>query len=192
MGPFFALRRYCGQFSQDASGLHLFALVCERLGQLDLAAELLVQAITVLERAYEKSEDSEIEGRYAIANVTLGRVNLAIGEYAKAKEAFETVLGLLEASAEKGDGEEEGAEEKPAPPEKSLLHIQAQFGCGLANFKLGALEEALTAFEGAAERASSGNFKTAQGHVTILTAQTLWAIGSDEARDAARDQLLER
>lgn len=150
-----------------------------------------MQAIAVLERAYEKSEDSEIERRYAIANVTLGRVNLAIGEYAKAKEAFESVLGLLEASTEKNEGEEE-TEETKSSPERSLLNIQAQFGCGLANFKLGALEEALTAFEGASERASSGNFKTAQGHVTILTAQTLWAIGSDEARDAARDQLLER
>jgi len=179
--PFFALRRYCGQLSEDSSGLHLFALLCERLHQHDLAIELLGQAIAILERAYEETEDSTTEKRYAIANANLGRVRLAIGDYQQAKVAYEVVLGLLGSPVE---------EESIEATNRALLLAQAHFGIGLASFKLGELEDALTSFEASADAAPI-EMQDVKGHITILTAQTLWAIGGEDARDAARDQLLE-
>lgn len=162
--------------------MHLFALLCERLRQHDLAIELLVQAIAILERAYEETEDAEIEKRYAMANANLGRVRLATGDYERAKEAYEVVLGLLNTSVE-----EESTEETR---DRALLLAQAYFGTGLSSFKLGELEDALASFEASANVAPI-EMQDVKGHITILTAQTLWAIGGEEARDAARDQLLE-
>lgn len=183
--PYFALQRYTGQLSQDPAGLHLFALLCERLRQADLAAELLTQTIALLEKAYEETEDETTERRYAIANVNLGRVKLAGSDYAGAKEAYNTALGLL--------GDPEPNSEKTDDADATLLRIQARFGIGLASFKLGELEEALASFESASEGALvlGVDCQDVRGHITILTAQTLWAIGGEEAEDAAKAQLLE-
>ena len=164
--------------SQDASGLHLFALVCERLGQLDLALELLTQAIGILERAYEETEDQETERRYAIGHVNLGRVRLAISDHPGAIAAFEVVLGLTE-----------GQEDQSADHALALIRTQARFGSGLASFKLGQLEDALASFESALEEVPR-EMPDVRGHVVILLAQTLWAIGGEEAQETAKDQLL--
>lgn len=161
--------------------MHLFALFCERLHQHDLAIELLVQAIAILERAYEETEDPTTEKRYTIANANLGRVRLAIGDHQQAKAAYEVVLGLLGSPVE---------EESIEATNRALLLAQAHFGIGLASFKLGELEDALTSFEASADAAPI-EMQDVKGHITILTAQTLWAIGGEDARDAARDQLLE-
>jgi superkiller protein 3 len=166
--------------SQDPSGLHLFAIICERLGQIDLAIELLTQAIEILEAAYEETEDEKTERQFAIANVNLGRVRLGVANYAQAKEAFELVLGLTTETED---------DPKRLDQDLSRLRAQARFGIGLANFKLGKLEDALASFETALEE-TPAELKDVQGHITILLAQTLWAIGGDEAQEAAKDQLL--
>lgn len=186
ISAYFALRRYSAQLSQDPSGLHIFALLCERLHQLDLAIELLRQAIALLEHTYEETEDPETERRYAIANVNLGRVLLATADYPSAKEAFDTALGLLGNEAP----DAENAKTPQNGPITAIIRIQAHFGMGLACFKGGELEEALSAFEASAEVVPA-DLPDVSGHVTIMTAQTLWAIGGDEAQDAAREQLLE-
>ena len=166
--------------SQDPTGLHLFAIICERLGQTDLAIELLTQAIGILEIAYDETEDEETERRFAIANVNLGRIRLGVANYRGAKEAFEVVLGLTTGA----DGES-GASNQSL----STLRAQARFGIGLADFKLEELEDALASFETALEEVPVG-LKGVKSHITILLAQTLWAIGSEEAQEAAKDQLL--
>lgn len=141
-----------------------------------------MQAIAIFERAYEETEDARTEKRYAIANVNLGRVRLATGDYQRAKEAYQVVLGLLGTPVE-GESSEEATN-------RALLLAQAHFGIGLASFKLEELEDALTSFEASANAAPI-EMQDINGHITILTAQTLWAIGGEEAQDAARDQLLE-
>lgn len=177
--PFFVLKRYCGQMSRDDTGLHLFALICERLGQTDLAAEMLSRVITILEKVYDETEDAETEKRFSTGNVNLGRLRLATGDYAGAIEAFGITLALVPADVE-GDG----------PGGGKLLRAQAHLGTGLANFYLDRLEDALTVFETALEEVPAG-LEEVKGHITILLAQTLWAIGSDEAREAAKTQLLD-
>ncbi|KAJ7668399.1 TPR-like protein [Mycena polygramma] len=169
---FFVLDRYCRGRPDDACALHLFALVCESLGQTDFATELIGRAIAILEAEYEETEDSTVERHFTIANSNLARLRLSLKDYEGAIESFESALGLLGDS--KGD---------------AIMRAQAQFGMGLANFKLGDLEAALGLFEAALETA--GDNLVVRGHVTVLLAQTMWAIGTDEFKESAKAQLLE-
>jgi superkiller protein 3 len=176
--PFFALDRCCQRLPKDPSALHLFSLVCERLGQLDLAHRLLLSCVAILESAYEESEDTEIERRFVIANVNLGRVRLARGDFLAALEAFGSALGL---AANIDDVSDEAIQ---------IARLHAQFGSGLASYKLGDLENALNMFETASQEVPEEMIDV-KGHVTILLTQSLWALGSEEARGTAKGMLLE-
>ncbi|KAH9485295.1 Superkiller protein 3 [Psilocybe cubensis] len=173
---FFLLNRYCATRPQDASGLHLLALVCERLGHLSLGEELVERTIGILETAYEETEDPEVELRYIIANATLGRLKLSQGTYSESATFFESALGLL-TEKEAGEG-----------PVR-LLKVQAYLGLGLAHFFQDNLEEALGHLENG--MAAAGDDLFLRGQVTIVLAQTLWALGTDEAKEIAKARLLE-
>jgi Tetratricopeptide repeat len=169
---FFALDRYLKQRPDDASALHMFGLVCERIGHIELAIDRTDHAITLLEVAYEETEDPIIERQYIIANTTVARLRLAVRDYENALSSFQIALGLL-----------------PEEGEEKVLRSQCLFGSGLASFKLGALDEALESFEAALVTAADDLHM--RGHVTVLLAQTLWAIGTEEGREAAKTQLLD-
>lgn len=53
----------------------------------------------------------------------------------------------------------------------------------------GDLEGALEMFGAALE--SAGNNLVVRGHVTVVLAQTMWAVGTEEFRETAKAQLLE-
>jgi superkiller protein 3 len=169
---FFALDRYLKQRPDDASALHLFALVCERIGHVELAIKRTEHAISVLEAAYEETEDPVIERQFAIANTTLARLRLAVRDYEGALGSFQSALGLL-----------------PEEGEDRVLRSQCLFGSGLASFKLGALDSAIENFEAALVAADDDLY--IRGHVTVLLAQTLWATGTEEGQEAAKSQLLD-
>ncbi|KAJ7124904.1 superkiller protein 3 [Mycena epipterygia] len=172
---FFVLDRYCRGRPDDACALHLFGLVCESLGQSEFAVELIGRAITILEAEYEETEDSTVEKHFTIANSNMARLRLSLKDYEGAIESFESALGLLA----------EDAKESTA----HTMRAQAQFGMGLANFKLGDLDAALSLFEAAFETA--GDNPVVRGHVTVLLAQTMWAIGTEDFKETAKAQLLD-
>lgn len=174
--PFHALERYCKQRPNDAAALHLFALVCERLDLTSRALDLLSRTIVLLEHTYEETEDARTEEQFAVANDTLGRLRLASGDFAGAVEAFGSALSLLSV--------DDGARRT------KTLRAHAQFGSGLAQYRLGELEGALGMFESALGELPA-EMGEVRGHVTVLLAQTLWALGGDEAHETARGQLLE-
>ncbi|KAG6854057.1 hypothetical protein C0991_011035 [Blastosporella zonata] len=171
---FFALGRYCGRRPDDATGLHLYALVCEGLGHLETAEIQLMRTITILEAAYEISEDPVVERQFTIANSNLARIRLGLRDFEGAAQSFESALGLLP--------DDEKAETK-------ILRAQALFGSGLASFLQGDLEGALANFEAALE--SSGDDKMLRGQVTVLLAQTMWATQNDEFKESSKALLLE-
>ena len=177
---FFVLDRYCKQCPRDASALHLFALVCERVGHVELGIEMISRAIVVLEAAYEETEDPVIERQFTTAHANLARLRLSVGDYEGALESYQVALGLLPDELE-GDNTE---------PNTRALLAQCQFGSGLAHFKLGQLSEALPLLEAA--MVTAGDNTIIRGHVVVLLAQTLWAIGTDDAKESAKTQLLER
>jgi superkiller protein 3 len=174
---FFALDRYTRRRSDDACATHLFALVCERLGHLALGSTLAARAIGLVEAAYELTEDAALERPFAIANASAGRVALGQGEHARALEAFESALGLLPEP------------ESGADIEDARLRALCHFGAGLAHGGLGQPTEALEALEAA--RVAAAQDATMTGHVTVLIAQTLWSLGTDDARESAKSQLLQ-
>jgi superkiller protein 3 len=174
---FFVLDRYCARRPDDASGLHLFGLVCERLGHVEAAVGLVERAIAILEAVYEETEDVEVERRFVVANSNLARLKLGRGEWERAGEAWESALGLLPEEGEEGSGA------------TGILRAQAQFGLGLVGFMTGDLEGALARFGAALE--SAGEDLAVRGQVMVLLAQTMWAVGTEEFRETAKAQLLE-
>ena len=173
---FFLLNRYSLRLPNDTSGLHLLSLVCECLGHLSFAAEVVEQAIGILESAYEETEDPEVEGKYTIANVTLGRLKLSQGAYSDSAVLFESALGLL-------------AEKEAEDKSTQVLKVQAYLGLGLAHFLQGNLEAALGFLEDGF--VCAGEDLLLRGHITIVLAQTLWAMGTEEAQETAKSRLLE-
>ncbi|EJD52731.1 TPR-like protein [Auricularia subglabra TFB-10046 SS5] len=172
---FALLDRYCKLHVADSSGLHLFGLACERLGLHDKAAAALADCLATLESRYEHSEDPQVERQYVIANVSLGRIRLASGDYTGAIEAFGIAASLV-ASVDDDD--------------TSTLQAQLAFGTGLAYFRLGDYEAALGQLESVLPELPK-DAQSLRSHCSVILAQVLWNMGSEESQGAARDQLLE-
>ncbi|KAJ3913647.1 superkiller protein 3 [Lentinula edodes] len=171
---YFVLDRYVKSRPNDPTALHLYALVCESVGQLEIGVDLITRAIALLEASYEQTEDTEIERQFTIAHSNIGRLKLSLDDYEGALESLETTLGLL------SEEEDETT---------MLLRAQAQFGSGIAHFRIGNLETAVEFFEKAIGSATNNEY--VQGEITVMLAQTLWAIGTSESRDQAKTRLLE-
>ncbi|KAG1851683.1 superkiller protein 3 [Suillus subluteus] len=76
-----------------------------------------------------------------------------------------------------------------AERESQILRVQAQYGSGLASFKMGDLQVAMAAFQTALE--SAADDRVLRGQVTVLLAQTMWAIRTPEFRESAKGLLLD-
>ena len=174
-GPAFALRHYTHQKPKDGAALHLYALISERLGLIDEASLSFEQAAALLEEEFESSETIEIERAYCIALVNLGRVRLAAGRYEKALEAYTSVWELV---GSLGDSDQVVAR----------LKVQSRLGQALAQFWLHDIDKSLDGFQAAMDIASSGRTKS---DVAVLLARTLWGLGGEDAREAAKSHLLE-
>lgn len=172
--PAFALQHYIHSRPRDALAKHLYALICERLNLADNAVDALEGAIALLEEEFEASESAEVEANYAVALVNLGRVRLAAGRYDAALEAFTSGEELIATSTE---------------PRVTALHVQAHLGIGLAQYWLKNLDASLEAFQRALEGAKNDIAMTDE--LAVLLAHTLWAVGDDDAREAAKTQLME-
>ncbi|KZT56246.1 hypothetical protein CALCODRAFT_323866 [Calocera cornea HHB12733] len=175
---FSALDRYCRERPTSSTVLHLHGLICEQLGQTDLAERRVQEAIALLEKEYETSEDKAIERRYAVANGNLGRLQLANGKYDEALQSLSTAINLLPQDVDDADRE------------VTILRAQAALGTGLAHFLLNDLETALSALETAQQQVPEA-YPEVKGHITLTLAKVLWALGSDEARETAKGLLLE-
>ena len=173
---FFMLNRYFSRRPSDASALHLLSLICERLGHYSYGEQLVERAISILEAAYEETEDPEVEMRYTIANCTLGRLKHSLSDFEGSAASFESALGLL-VDKSTDDGQ------------MRTLKVQAHLGLGLANFFQGNLEEALGYLEEGLICAEED--LTLRGQIVIVLAQTLWAINTEETKENAKSRLLE-
>ena len=127
-----------------------------------------------MEAAYEDTEDVAIEHQFAVANATMARLQLSCQNYDEALEYYESVIGLLP---------EDGTSQT------QVLRAQCQFGSGLAHFKAGRLEETIESFEAALSSTESD--LRLRGHVVVLLAQSLWAVGTEESKENAKEQLLD-
>ncbi|KIK27908.1 hypothetical protein PISMIDRAFT_27774 [Pisolithus microcarpus 441] len=177
---FAALNLYAKQRQDDPRALHLLGLICERLGALEQGADWIFRAITLLEIAYEDTEDSLIERQFTIAHANLARLKVCLHDYTGSLESFEIALGLLP---------EQVATDRECEPDIGLLRVQVLFGSGLAHFKLGDFQSAMTRFQTALDATVDNHILRC--HVTVLLARCMWAIGTDELRESAKALLLD-
>lgn len=177
---FAALNLYAKQRQDDPRALHLLGLICERLGALEQGADWIFRAITLLEIAYEDTEDSLIERQFTIAHTNLARLKVCLHDYTGALESFEIAHGLLP---------EQGATGRECEPDNELLRVQVLFGSGLAHFKLGDIQSAMTRFQNALDATVDNHILRC--HVTVLLARCMWAIGTGELRESAKALLLD-
>lgn len=176
---FFVLDRFCRQRLDDPNAQHLFGLVCERIGHLELAADVIGRAVALLEAAYEETEDPQIERQYVIAHTNMARICLAQGAYEEAKASCEAVLALVEGV---DDLDEQGVR----------LIVQTRVCAGLAHWRMGNFEDAQQSLESALETTKGTNMFEVQRHIVVLVARVLWASGTQGGMDAAKDRLLAR
>lgn len=171
---FFALHHYCASRAGDPFALHLFGLVSENLGLLELAETLISKSASVLEAEYEDSEDPLIERCFAIANCNLARIRLALRDVNGATDSFQNVISLL------SEDHDNSAIE---------LRIQAHIGYGLAELMHKKSHSELRSLEAAIELAQENSSLRSQA--IILLAQAMWSVGSEEYKDVAKTQLLQ-
>lgn len=169
--PLFAITRYLSQRPDDATALHLNALILEQVGDLEAASASLEKAATVLEGLYEVDESPQTEAQYVIAQTNLGRVRLARDEYSGALEAFEAALTLLDIEQEATDG-------VLSREQTLLLYIESKLGSGLAHHWLGDAGSAETVFEGALEDLD-GIDNVNKAALAVSLGRVYWAEGDE-------------
>ncbi|KAI8097505.1 uncharacterized protein BX664DRAFT_293076 [Halteromyces radiatus] len=169
ISPAFALQKLTEQRLNDASALNLLGLLSERLGQHQRAAEAFAGAILALEAKMEQSGmngDEETTQRLAKLHANLGRTLCATGDFAGAIDNYQIAL----------------------QQESMSSRIYCLLGAGIAHYFLDQLEEALHMFELALNETTT-DVKLRQD-VVVLLSKVLWALGGDEQRAVAKDQLL--
>lgn len=171
--PAFTLRHYTHRRPTDSAAAHLYALICERLGLVSEAVASLEIAVELLEQEFEASESTEIEHRYTIALLNLGRVRLSSRQYEASLEAYTNSFELLSGSQH---------------PDAGLLRVQARLGQALAQYWLGHVDQSLGTFQQALDESSAQFDKEV---VAVVLAKTLWGLGGDEAKELAKSQLME-
>ena len=173
--PIFALNQVQSLRPQEVAFGHLSTQFDERTRDTSTATNTLEKLCTVLEADYEATESTDSLAKFTLARADLARAYLAAEEYEKAIECGEMALGL---SSEEADGELSREQRKAA-------RLSAHLTVGLGRYYVGEYGTAEKCFESALEE--SGNNPDA----TCLLAQVLWAQGTDEAKDRAREALFQ-
>ena len=142
----------------------------------------LSTAVGLLEAEYEAKESEELEQRYAVTLINLGRINLAQERYDLAIETLQNCFDLVSGRDDNGG---------------ILMRVQAKTGLALGQASLGAVQASLEAFQEALLQVDLLKLReTAKDdlkeRVSVSLAKTLWSIGGDEAFEEAKTRLLER
>ncbi|KAK8022835.1 antiviral protein [Apiospora rasikravindrae] len=171
--PLFGLRQLQRLQPQDMVYGHLSTLFLERVGDHPRSIGALEDICGKLEAHYEETESPQVLGQFALAKTDLARMYLASGKNEEAAECGETALQL----SSDDSGNELTAEQR------TRARLSAHLTVGLAKYFNKNPNEALTYLEAALEESNNNP------DVICLLAQVLWAIGTEEARDRAREVL---
>ncbi|XEV06608.1 hypothetical protein FSHL1_011895 [Fusarium sambucinum] len=171
--PLFALNQHQSLKSQDLAFTHMATLFQERTNESSRAVETLEKISLTIEADYESTESPQSLAKFALAKTDLARTYLASGSYEKAVECGELALGLSS----------DDAENELSSEQRKKARLSAHLTVGLAEYYRNHFDEAIKYFESALEE-SDGN-----PDAVCLLAQVLWAQGSEESRDRAREEL---
>ncbi|KAF9106846.1 Superkiller protein 3 [Mortierella sp. AM989] len=171
--PAFALSKYLEQRPRDVAAWNLLGLIRERFLQQEGAAECFLTAIRILHEEGGDEAGNEFRRRKMMLHHNLARASLSMQDYARAVEAYEISLEL------------EGPDAKP-----NTIRTCKHLGAGLALYYAGELERSLAMFEIAlGETEQVEGMEKSRDDVVVLLSQVLWALGGDEQRAAAKEEL---
>lgn len=186
----FAMSAYISHSPSDVDALHLSALLCERLGQMDLAFDRISKAASLLEERYEATESAEVARQYAVAESNLGRIRLASGDYEGAATAFEAAIGLLDGDEEPNqDSSEDEVDGKLDAILILAAKMQSQLGLSLSHHFTGQPDLALSTLREALSTASASSSSSAQLDLTLQLAKLLFATQGDSAVEEVKELL---
>ncbi|KAK0649444.1 hypothetical protein B0T16DRAFT_325052 [Cercophora newfieldiana] len=174
--PILALKQLQALNPHDLAYGHLAGLFEERADQGEQSVATLQRVCAAVEAEYEVTESAEALKHFAIAKADLARCYLATGAFDKAIEAGEFAIQL---------SSDDGGESELTAEERRKVRLGGHVTMGLAHYYTKEVDEAVTLFE-AALGESNGDPDTA-----CILAQVLWATGTSEARERAREVLFE-
>jgi superkiller protein 3 len=173
--PLFALGQLRALTPQDLAYSHLFTLFQERTKDNERATETLESICATLEEDFELTESPRSLARFALAKTDLARSYLASGAYGKAIECGDMALEL---SSDESSNELTKDERKKA-------RLSAHLTVGLSHYFSEDAQKAVSYFEAALEESDHNP------DAVCLLAQVLWATGSEDGREKARNLLFE-
>lgn len=173
--PLFALHQLRTQAPMDIVSHHLLSHLAERVGDRVEQIKVLEQVCSKVEVDYEQTESAGSLNRFAQAKADLGRAYLAEAKFTEALENATVTIDL-------------SADEETERPDRSARHayrLSAHLTAGLANYYLGAFDDSIAMFRDALAESDSNP------DVACILAQVLWAKGSSQEREIAREQLFD-
>ncbi|KAG6018127.1 hypothetical protein E4U54_002737 [Claviceps lovelessii] len=171
--PLFGLNQVQTMRPRDLAFGHLAAMFEERMRNSSSATKMLERLCSAVENDYEKTASPENLAQLTLARADLARTHLATGNYEQAVKEGETVL----------DFSSDATQSELTGEQRKRVRLAAHLTLGLGKYFLGQYQEAETYFESVLEE--SGN----RADTTCLLAQVLWAQGSEDSRDRAREAL---
>lgn len=163
----FAIQRYLKFYPKDETGLKVACMVAERCHNYEVAVQVGERLCTLLEQKYESSESEVVLAEFAKAKTLLSRVYLGLGSYEKAVETAQFTLDIVQ----------------DADDDLKLSILSSRVVIGLSFFFNDQFEEALTEIRTILSQNSGSR------RLVTLTAQILYAYGTDDTKQAALDQL---
>lgn len=163
--PVFALEKLTEQRLYDALSLNLLGLLLEKLGQYHRAAQSFASAILAVETQQEQNiiTPEEAQTRLDKIHANLSRCLVATGDFQGGIASYENHQGHT---------------------------IYSQLNAGIAHYFLDQLPESLALFESALNETQEDI--TLRQDVIVLLAKVLWALGGEEQRSVAKEQLFSR
>lgn len=171
--PIYALSQAQAMYPRDLAYRHLRTLFQERIHVRNKTVGVLEDVCSRLEAVYEATESPEALGRFALAKVDLARAYLAEEMFDAAVECGDMALGL---TSDESEHELSGAQ-------RNKGRLSAHLTVGIAQYFKGDVPGSITYFEAALEE-SDGD-----PDAVCLLAQVLWAAGTDESKEKAREVL---
>jgi superkiller protein 3 len=144
----------------------MMSLLLERDKQLASALETLHHLSDILEQQYEASEEQDLLQKFCIVKSDIGRISLGLGDYASAVENSSTALDLSQdlQSLEK-------------------CRLSSQINMGLGYYFLDEMQNAIDVFQTVLTESDE------DVDVMLLVARALWAVGGDQERNIAMQQI---
>ena len=168
--------------------MNLLGLFYEWLNQPDKAADAFKSAILALEKLIQRDQQespvdedqasSSLIRKLAYVQGNLGRVLCAIHDFSGSISAYNTALSLIE---------------QDNSNITTVCKIYSILGAGMAYYFNNQLEDSLQMFEKALAETEQTNIGTdineVQKDVVVLLSQVLWALGGEEQRNLAKEEL---